>query len=270
MAAMVMGALRFPAYLRGRHLEQQLSLARRVQQGLLPGTPPSTAGLDVAASFEPAEQVGGDYYDVFASRHGDVALVLGDVSGKGLPAALVMGLVHGAVRTAAEAVGAANLSESVADLNGLLHARTSEERFVSLFWGYLNPSTRHFRYVNAGHLPPVVFRSRPGGGWDTIRLEAGGPVAGLLPGLVYGEGECELRPGDRLVLFSDGLVEATDARDVEFGEQGVSQVVHATPEGPAAALCDEIVRQARAFTGQRGFRDDLTVLVVRVTSSSAV
>jgi len=269
MAAMVVGALRFPAYLRGRHLEQQLSLARRVQRGLLPDQPPVTAGLDVAATFEPAEQVGGDYYDVFPTRHGDVALVLGDVSGKGLPAALVMGLVHGAVRTAAEAGGAATLGESVTDLNGLLHARTSEERFVSLFWGYLNPSTRRFRYVNAGHLPPLLFRRRPSGDWETWRLDTGGPVVGLLPGVAYAQGECMLEVGDRLVLYSDGLLEATDSRDVEFGEQGVVHVVEAEPDGPVAVLCDEIVRQARAFTGQRSFRDDLTVLVVRVASAPA-
>lgn len=268
MAAMVVGALRFPAYLRGRHLEQQLTLARRVQRGLLPDHPPETAGLDVAAAFDPAEQVGGDYYDVFPTRHGEVALVLGDVSGKGLPAALVMGLVHGVVRTAAEAGGAATLAESVASLNALLHARTSDERFVSLFWGYLNPSTRRLRYVNAGHLPPLVFRRRPSG-WETFRLDTGGPVVGLLPGAGYEEGACALEVADRLVLYSDGLVEATDSRDVEFGEQGVIQVVEAEPDGSAAALRDAIVREARTFTGGRGFRDDLTVLLVRIKSAPA-
>ncbi len=177
VASMILMWIRFPNYLRGKQLEQQTELARKVQTDLLPPPNLTFQHLDFAAECIPAWQVGGDFYDVFTTGHGRIAIVLGDVSGKGLPASVVVGLLLGAVRASGWLGGATQHEASSARLSELLRTRTSLERFASLFWCYYEPETQLLRYVNAGHPPPMVVR-RNGGGeeLEIRRLEEGGPV----------------------------------------------------------------------------------------------
>ncbi|MEO8128278.1 MAG: PP2C family protein-serine/threonine phosphatase, partial [Bryobacteraceae bacterium] len=218
LAAMIIIGLRFGHYMRGKQLEQQVDLARSVQKDLLPSGGPMGEGIDFAADCIQASQVGGDFYDVFEVEGGQSALVLGDVSGKGLPAALLMGVIHGAVRSSAWTGSASNHEESSCRLNRLLCAKTAHERFASLFSCYFDPHSARLRYVNAGHLPPLLVSQDELGELSVKRLDDGGPVLGLLPFARYRQGEVRVEPGDLLVMYSDGILEAQGTDEEEFGE----------------------------------------------------
>lgn len=260
---------RLPSYLRGRELEDQLALARTVQQRLLPRQSSVFDRLEFAAECLPAHEVGGDYYDVFSTQEGQVALVLGDVSGKGLPASLLMAHIHGAVRSVATSDAGLHLATAAGNLNRLLFAVTSRESFASLFWAYYSPNERLLRYVNAGHLPPLLVRRGPGGEFECHRLDAGGPVLGLLPQCTYGQGEVAVRDRDMLVLYSDGLAEATNTSDVEFGEDRLLAAVEANWHRPVSDIQQSILDAVTHFRGEHELQDDLTLLVARVNPTPA-
>jgi hypothetical protein len=156
LASMILLWLRFPHYVRGKQLERQTELARQVQTDLLPSGDTAFENLDFAAACVPAWQVGGDFYDVFSASDGRIAIVLGDVSGKGLPASVVAGVLLGAVRASAWIAGTSEHEASSRRLSELLRTRTSLDRFASLFWCYFEPASQLLRYVNAGHLPPIL------------------------------------------------------------------------------------------------------------------
>lgn len=254
---------RLPSYLRGRELDDQLDLARTVQQRLLPRQSPVFDRFGFAAQCLPAYEVGGDYYDVFSTQQGQVALVLGDVSGKGLPAALLMAHIHGAVRSVATIDEGLHLATTAGNLNKLLSAVTSTERFASLFWAYYSPNERLVRYVNAGHLAPLLVRRCQEGAFECHRLDVGGPVLGVLPHCTYEQGEVTVRDRDVLVLYSDGLAEATNTSDVEFGEERLLAVVEANCHRPVSDIQKSILDAVTHFRGGHELQDDLTLLVAR-------
>jgi sigma-B regulation protein RsbU (phosphoserine phosphatase) len=207
--------------------------------------------------------VGGDFYDVYVSD-GRIAMVLGDVAGKGLPAALLMGLVHGGIRSSPWVGSAAAHETASVRLNELLYARTSVERFVSLFWGYYDAGARTLSYVNAGHWPPLLVRGQEP---DTVgRLEEGGPVLGILPKARFRQGKALLANGDVLVIFSDGVVEAANRHEHDFGEERLRALVAANRTRSAPEIVDQILSAVRDFVGQEEVSDDLTLLVVRSTA----
>jgi len=207
--------------------------------------------------------VGGDYYDVFAAGDGRIHLVLGDVSGKGLPAALMMGLLKGAVRSASEMPPVLNHAERVAKLNDLLLTHTEGSRFVSLFWGCFDRAGGTLWYVNAGHLPPLLIRAADGSSGTVDKLETGGPVLGLLPGSRFEEGRIAVSAGDVLVLYSDGLTEAESPKGEEYGEIRLQEALRHGEGGSAAEICRRLIADMKAFTKTQSLRDDLTLLVVR-------
>jgi Stage II sporulation protein E (SpoIIE) len=264
LAAVIIIGLRFPSYMSGKQYEEELVLARRVQHDLFPAEGVPTGNVEFAARFIPSRQVGGDLYDVFETDDGGVAMVLGDVSGKGLSAALLMGVVQGAVRTSSDA-GLAEHHEYAAErLNHLLCMKTARERFVSLFWCYLNQEGTRLSYINAGHLPALLVRERFGKP-DVWRLEqGGGAVLGVLPGARYKQAEIEIEPGDILVVFSDGVSEATNAQGAEFGEEGIIESVKRVWQEPAGGICDGILADVGAFLGDEPPHDDQTLMVVRL------
>ncbi len=261
MASMVTAAVWFPGFLRGRQLADQMRLAREVQQLLLPGAFPAASEIDIAAACLPAWDVGGDYYDVVHDRGGNIILVLADVAGKGVAAGLLTALVHGAVHASSHSVDEPALL--VRDINDLLYRRTSENRYATMFWGRFDPRARSFHYVNAGHLPPLVVHQTTEG-TTTERLATGGPVVGLLSGAPYDSASAQLHPGDILVMYSDGLTEAENGRDEEFGERRLIATVEGIRQGTAAQILQEILGTVRHFVGRQPFRDDLTVLVAKV------
>ncbi|HKV78758.1 MAG TPA: SpoIIE family protein phosphatase [Candidatus Sulfotelmatobacter sp.] len=262
LAAMLVFLVRLKAYVRGRMLEDQLELARTVQQQLLPG-PTEADALEFAGQCVPADVVGGDFYDVFLTERGEIALVLADVSGKGLPAALRMGVVHGAIRGLSRARKEESVGEMAGSLNELLR-QESAHQFVTLFWGFYNPTTHEFVYVNAGHLPPLLVGS---GSEEVRRLEAGGPVLGLLPGALYQEESVRLDGEETLVAFSDGLIEATGPGGEEFGESGVLSGIRASSGQPAAQVLRQIMDRAVTFVENGEFHDDLTVFVAKLAQN---
>jgi len=263
LAATVVFFLRLPSYLRARQLQQQLSIARRVQQELLPKACATCIGIDFHAECVPAWEVGGDYYDVFPVQGARVAIVMGDVSGKGMPAALLMGLLHGAVQTAAAVSDDTSLGAKARLINKLLYERTARERFATLFLAVHDPQAGKLRYVNAGHLPPFLLRGTSSGELAVERLDIGGPVLGLLQNAPYQEGETALNEGDLLVLYSDGLVEATNKREEEFGDERLLKVISANRWSPPSEIHSEVIRDVLGFVGSKPFADDLTLLIAR-------
>ncbi len=261
LGTLLMIHARFRSYLAGQRLEHEVSIARQVQQDLLPSPGDTSATFDLAADFQPAAHLGGDFYDAFpvSGPSGDgAAFVLGDVSGKGVPAALLTGVIHGAVRSSAWTESRYQHQHATEQLNRLLSERAASERFASLFWGYCEGETLH--YINAGHLAPILMRAnRP----TCLRLDAGGPVLGLLPNAKYEAGSVELEPDDLIVLYSDGLVEAANANDEQFGEERVVALVAQHRHLTAAQIRDRIIRAAQTFTGGAELDDDRTVLVLR-------
>jgi len=264
VASMIVLWLRLPHYVRGKQLERQTELARQVQMDLLPAADAAFEGLDFAAVCVPAEQVGGDFYDAFSAGDARVAIVVGDVSGKGLPASVVVGLLLGAVRASGWMGGAGEHEASSRRLSDLLRTRTSLERFASLFWCYYEPESQLLRYVNAGHPPPILVRRKGEGELEIQRLTEGGPVLGLLQGANYRQGQAVVGAGDLLVLFSDGVVEATNASGEQFDEDRLLAVILENSAGSAAEIREETLKRVRAFLGQEPAQDDLTLVVARV------
>jgi serine phosphatase RsbU (regulator of sigma subunit) len=265
-ALTLLGALaairvRFRAYLEGLRLSRQLDDARRVQRELLPAARAHNDGLSVSGLSAPASEMNGDFYDVFQVRGNGAGIVLADVSGKGVPAAMLAAVVQGAVRSSAWAGSGHRHVEATRQLNRLLCERASGERYASLFWAYFAPESNTLRYVNAGHLPPLVFpAAHPGA---AHRLTSGGPVLGLLPGARFEQGEHAFEPGDTLVLYSDGIVEAENAAGEEFGEERIRHVVAAHRESDPETIRNAVLAACASFTGNAAAADDRTLLVIR-------
>jgi hypothetical protein len=262
LATVVIAGLGFRSYARGRRLELQLEIARQVQSELLPSRTEAGEPVRLATLYRPAEQVSGDFYDVFRAGDSRIAIVMGDVSGKGVPAALVMGVIHGAVRSSSWSESTSAHERESAQLNLLLCEKASLSRYASMFWCYYEPLTRRLGYVNAGHHPPLLVGER-GHGIEITRLDAGGPVLGLLPAARYEQARCDVRPGDVLVLYSDGLIEATNPAGEEYGESRLLEFLATADAGSPDDIRDAILASASAFLGTVPPRDDLTLVVAK-------
>jgi sigma-B regulation protein RsbU (phosphoserine phosphatase) len=239
---------------------RELEHAREIQRGLLPRVLPAVPGWDVAAACEEAEGVGGDTYDVCAVDDRRIAFSIADVAGKGIPAALLATNLQAAVRSAvAEHPEPADLCHRV---NRILCAMVPPDRFVTFFYGLLDTADGTLRYCNAGHNPPLLVRADGTAGW----LQAGGRVFGFDPASTYTESATALAPGDRLVLYTDGVVEARNASGEEFGEDRLASAA-ADGGGHAAGLLAHVLADLGAFAGERR-EDDRTVVVVRRNSAA--
>jgi hypothetical protein len=262
LATVVIAGLGFRSYANGKHLEEQLEIARQVQSELLPSLTEKYVGVELATEYTPAEQVGGDFYDVFQVKDAGTALVMGDVSGKGVPAALLMGVIHGAVRSSLWYESPSLHESESQELNRLLCERASRERFASMFWCYHDPTTRALSYVNAGHCPPLFVR-RNRGGVEISSLHMGGPVLGVLPEARYEQAKVAVSAGDVLVMYSDGLVEAANSRGEEYGEGRLREVLATVIEKSADEIRGAILNSLAAFSGATELRDDLTIVVAQ-------
>lgn len=244
---------------RGR-LEQEMSIARDIQMELLPRTFPRIPGLDMFAFTVPARHVGGDCYDVIDLGDGRLAVTIGDVSGKGTPAAILMANVQAAVRALSESgVPAAQL---IARVNRLVHTFTEESAFITFFYCVLDTRTGDVCYVNAGHNPPSILRAD--GGKEL--LDRGGLVIGILPGADYEEGHTILGPGDGLVLYTDGITEAANAEEEMFGEERLEMVLREHRHESAREIEEHVYSGIRSFVGTAAQSDDLTMVVVKLAA----
>jgi Stage II sporulation protein E (SpoIIE) len=269
MIAMIVIGLRFGPYLRGKHLQQQAEVARAVQLDLMPPMESIPEHLDFAGACIPAWQVGGDFYDVFADKNGRIALMLTDVSGKGLPAALLSSLIQGALRASSWTSDALLQALAAEQLNDFLCDRTAPERFASMICCYYDPRTSTLRYVNAGHLPPMLVHRELDGSFSVRRLEDGGPVLGLIPGTFYLQGKVAVLPGDLLVMFSDGITEAENTTGEDFGEARLLEAIYNNWYADTRELCDAVWCNLRAFLGDLNLQDDQTLMIIRPHPSPA-
>lgn len=262
LVAVAVIGLRAPHYLRGKYLESELRLAKRVQSDLQPKPQSVSAHMKFAACAVAADHVGGDFYDVFEEESGKVAIVLGDVSGKGVPAALLVSVLHGAIRSST----APQHEFACERISRMLCERTACERFATLFWGVFDPSTKRLRYVNAGHAAPMLVRHD---GECVERLCEGGPVLGLLPSARYSAGIVEIDAGDTLIVYSDGVIEAENKFEEEFGEARIAEIVSNDPKGAPETLCERILAQVTAFTSPQVPQDDCTLMIVKFSQMEA-
>jgi len=260
LVSLAVTALRARHYLRGRYLESELQLARRVQKDLQPEPHSISRHVEFAASSIAADHVGGDFYDIFELDSGKLAIVLGDVSGKGIPAALLVSVLQGAIRSST----ASQHEFACERINRMLCERTANERFATLFWGVFDPQSSSLRYVNAGHAAPMLVRKDRN---RIDRLEEGGPILGCLPQARYLAGEVEIKERDTLVLYTDGVSEAANGRAEQFGDERIMRTVACTLDVTPANICKQLTEEVTAFSdAEHPAEDDRTLLVVRFLS----
>ncbi len=241
-------------------MNRELEIAREVQERLFPQKVPKIAGVDCCGYCRPARGVGGDYYDFIELPDGRLGIAIGDVSGKGIAAALLMASLQASLRGQAMAE-IHDLSELMRNVNKLVYDASQSNRYATFFYGEFDPATRHFAYVNAGHNAPIVLR-----GGEALRLEASGPVVGLLPGVGYTMDSCQLQPGDIFVGYTDGISEAMNERDEEWEEERFIAAARACARAGAKEMIEGIFRFADAFTGSTKQYDDMTLLVMKLAA----
>jgi serine phosphatase RsbU (regulator of sigma subunit) len=238
-------------------MEMELSQASEIQRSLLPPCAPQYNGYDLAGLNIPCRTVGGDYYDFLPYSDGRVALVVADVSGKGLPAALGMSNLQARVQMLRET--APDPAKAVTILNRNLAEHGVVGRFVTLFYGVLDPATGCLHYSNAGHNYPLMLRANG----EIEVLKGNGLVMGLFPNEKYDLLETCLRPGDLLALYSDGVTEATSDKDAEFGEHGLGDFLVQHPTQSCGDMVNALAEKVRNWCGATSFADDFTVMLVR-------
>ncbi len=240
------------------HQEQEVAEARSIQQGLLPKSLPQRAGYEISGAWQPAQSIGGDYYDVLEFDDASLGLCIADVAGKGLPAALLMSNLQAAVRgLASPELAPEGLCSR---LNSLVCHNTGADRFITFFYAQLDGPARRLRYANAGHNAPILLHADG----SHERLQAGGGVLGVFPRQKFASGAAQLAPGDRLILYTDGVTEVCDAADEEFGEVRLLRLLQEHRMAAASALQEKILAVAGEFS--RGhWHDDATLLVLAVS-----
>jgi serine phosphatase RsbU (regulator of sigma subunit) len=243
-----------------RSVQRELEIAFEVQSRLLPSQAPNYVGLDFGFFYRPAREVGGDYYDFIPLDKERLGFTVGDVSGKGLPSALLMASLQGLVRTNL-AVRQGDLSPFVREVNHSMYKLTASNRFATLFIAVIDASSKALDYVNAGHNPPLLFRM---GAYAAENLEGGGLPVGLLADSQYQAGHLQLHLGDVLVAYTDGVVEAFNDQEEEFGEERLKDVVRSSTSLTAAGICGQVAERLKAYVSDTPQSDDISLIVMRV------
>lgn len=238
-------------------LKDDLEVAREIQEAMLRRDTYRAAGVEAFGATRPANTVGGDFYEIVPLDDGRLVVAIGDVAGKGSPAALLMALLLAMLRTLLDE--ALTPSALVERLNAQIARHAPPSRFITLFFGVFDPTSGVLVYVNAGHLPPLLRRTDG----RVERLLTGGTALGLARSSRYEARETRLMPGDVLVLYSDGITEAEDPAGAAFDEQGLGAVLERRPDATAPDLCDAILAAVRAHARDTRFADDLTVVALR-------
>jgi serine phosphatase RsbU (regulator of sigma subunit)/pSer/pThr/pTyr-binding forkhead associated (FHA) protein len=238
-------------------MANELAVASEIQLRLHPDTPPNIPGYDVMGVSFPCYEVGGDYYDFIEKREGQYVIALGDVSGKGTGAALLMSSVHAAVRAYSRTRLSA--SEIVSEINQYIYDNTPANRYVTMFYSELDPKTNQLTYINGGHNAPLLVRATG----EVTCLDIGGFPVGITPFGDYREGWVELEPGDVLVIYSDGASESVNEAGEEFGEQRLIEIVMKHRGRTAAGIRDRIDEALTKFVGKAETVDDLTLVILK-------
>ena len=241
---------------------RELDDARAIQERLIPQSIAQTAGHSIAARWEPARTVGGDYYDVLSFDEDVVALCIADVSGKGMPAALLMSNFQAAVR--AHASRTLEPADLCVTLNEIVGINTDGSRFITFFYGVLEATTGKFTYANAGHNAPILVRADG----RVARLERGGLVLGPLADAAFEQGVTSIKPGDRVVMFTDGVTEARSPGGEEFGDERLIELAVKFRELDAARMKERVFESLMEYTGG-SFDDDVTIVALSAEECAA-
>jgi sigma-B regulation protein RsbU (phosphoserine phosphatase) len=241
-------------------INRELEIAREVQERLFPQSCPAVQGIDYFGFCRPALAVGGDYYDYILRADGRLGLALGDISGKGISAALMMASLQSLLRGQI-AAGLEDISVLLTNTNRLIHDVSTSNRYCTFFYSEYDPRTRKLTYVNAGHNPPIILR-----GDSVIRLEACGPVVGLLRGIVFTSAEFQFEPGDIFIAFTDGISEAMTADDEEWGDDRLIESARSARHLEASAMTVAIMADADRFTAGAEQHDDMTLIALKIAS----
>lgn len=269
-------------------LEREIEIAREVQERLFPQTFPNVTGVEMAAHCRPAQLVGGDYYDLISIRQGSLAeaghapgenissaggttahgcdrlgIGIGDISGKGVSAALLMASLHASLRGQTLS-GAGDLGTKMANVNRLLYEASDSNRYATFFYAELDCDSRTLHYVNGGHNAPAVLRKEDGA-WQVFRLGDGGPVVGLFADAAYKQQMVHLLPGDILLAFTDGISETMNAAEEEWGEERMIAEAQAHADLNAAELLQQLFRAADTFAAGAPQNDDMTLVLLRIS-----
>ena len=239
-------------------MENELNIAREIQKGLLPRSLPTIPGLDLAALNISSKQVGGDYYDIIVLENGSSVIAIGDVSGKGTPASLLMANVQATIRTLVHFN--LPLSEMTSLVNRLICDNTGSDKFITFCWGIFDPKTRTFRYVNAGHNHPFVVRADR----SIERLTEGGIILGVTKEAApYNEGSVQLFTGDVIVMFTDGISEAMNVKGIDYTEERVEGFLRNIRPLSAQGVLDEVQNEIARYTSGAPQSDDITLVVMK-------
>jgi sigma-B regulation protein RsbU (phosphoserine phosphatase) len=241
-----------------RRLEKELAIAREIQASFLPKRAPEVPGFDLAGATQPHDEVGGDYFDFIRVSDSRLGIAIADVSGKGIPAALIMAGFR--MSLLAEIRNEFTMRAVMRKVNSLLHESTERDKFVTLFYGVLDWKNRSLSFSNAGHNPPLLLRAD---GRVQYLLE-GGVALGVLPDARYEERPVALHPGDVLLLYTDGVSEAELPTGEQFGTERLERCLKRLAEGTAQEILKGVVDEVTAYAGEHGVNDDLTLVVVKV------
>ena len=238
-------------------MKEDMRLAELIQEGLLPNGPPDISGYDVAGATLAAGHVGGDYYDFIPLKDNRWAFALGDVSGKGVPAALLMANLQATLR--GQVLMGTSCHQCLTNCNRLMYLSTTHDRFATLFYGRLDVRSNVLTYCNAGHERPYHL-TRDG---EKRRLTSGGLAVGILEEFEYDDDIVILQNGDMVVIFSDGVTDMINSRDEAFGEKGLEKILDSSRDLPSKELVDLIISEVNKHAGSEPAFDDVTVVVIK-------
>jgi phosphoserine phosphatase RsbU/P len=241
-----------------QRLEKELALARGIQRSLLPEAPPIVPGYDIAVTNEPCFEVGGDYYDFLALGPHSLLLVVADVEGKGVASALVMSNLQATLR--ALVMHLHSLEVLATSLNEMIFNDTKSEKYLSCFLGLVDTRRGGLHYINCGHVPPVLIRANG----ESKALEEGGTVVGLFPTADYRRGTAVFGPGDVMVCCTDGILEASNVNEEEFGRARLVACIRAHQEKSAQGIADAVLTEVNAFSRGSNFTDDKVLMILKV------
>jgi sigma-B regulation protein RsbU (phosphoserine phosphatase) len=239
------------------HIQEEMRVAQNIQQNLLPRKVPVFEGYEFAGKSIPAKEVGGDYYDFIPLNDGRLAFCLGDISGKGIPAALLMANLQATLR--GQAFIGNECKDSVSFANNILYHNTDPTRYATLFYSLLNTKGHKITYCNAGHNNPYIFSP----GKEMVRLSEGGIVVGMMPDYSFNEDSVELFPDDVFILFSDGVTEAMNSNEDEFGEERLEDIIKRSLHLKAEDIIKSIFKEVETFTRDTVQSDDITMLIIK-------
>jgi sigma-B regulation protein RsbU (phosphoserine phosphatase) len=240
-----------------KRLQGQLEVARQVQLELLPANDPVLEGFDISAYNFPTEEVSGDYYDWVRIYDDQIGIVIADVSGKGVPAAILMAFLRASLRAASHIGYATHIS--MAKVNYLLWESIERNQFVTAFYGILDASTKTLSYSNAGHNPPLLIKANG----ETRFIDCGQQPLGMFQGTRYHEYHVVMEPGDVFVLYTDGATEAQSLTGEEFGRDRLVEAVKQSREKPAREMIASIQMSVLEWTASAGASDDVTFFVIK-------